>query len=540
MTDVILLFYTILLCFQRIVVKDYPCILNMVQQHDTHTRTQCQHASRNRERKIHMHRYSQNHLALFLSSSSLQWSGYIGTIILFNSYLWRCWTLYFNFNLTHVRLHSSTRSLDGSDGGTNLNFFIRNRWMTSSRFLMKVATTVFVLLMIPPFILSVTYTRLADEYGDGCDQSWGQTLLAVYVGVYVALFSWFSFSLRSVVDGFKIKTELKITGFIALMAVVPWLSFNQYASSVNTDTFPFSTMFLLIACVAAFTASTIYPLYASLFGAQSSQSNMLAPGLSSFSLLGPSSGRGSFQPLNDFSDDSNGVVGGGVDGNVNGASMVGSFNSQGHPERLFQILDEPSGLEAFTQFLTKEFSVENIVFYRAIEELRIDIRRQRLAGTYEPRAFLIRSRAIHEKYIQTSAAYQVNLPDPVVRSCEAHLKYEAHQHGIPMVLTVSKATGTKKTNFGHGGVGGSGAGGGAAGGSDVEDWSHPPPPQQPPMDHLDRSTPTLFDDAQRTIYILMEKDSMLRFVRSDLFKTWIETKRQEEHKKKVLAEMNLV
>ena len=43
----ILLLYTISLCFQRIVESDYPCLLNV-------------------------------------------WSGYAGTIVLFNSYLWRC------------------------------------------------------------------------------------------------------------------------------------------------------------------------------------------------------------------------------------------------------------------------------------------------------------------------------------------------------------------------------------------------------------------------------------------------------------------
>jgi hypothetical protein len=25
------------------------------------------------------------------------WSGYVGTLVLFNCYIWRCWTLYFRF-----------------------------------------------------------------------------------------------------------------------------------------------------------------------------------------------------------------------------------------------------------------------------------------------------------------------------------------------------------------------------------------------------------------------------------------------------------
>jgi hypothetical protein len=61
-TDIILFLYTLLLCCQRIINDDYPCLLNI-------------------------------------------WSGYVGTVILFNSYLWRCWTLFYNFNLVSPPLH---------------------------------------------------------------------------------------------------------------------------------------------------------------------------------------------------------------------------------------------------------------------------------------------------------------------------------------------------------------------------------------------------------------------------------------------------
>lgn len=47
LTDVVLLVYLVLLCLQRIVRDSYPCLLNL-------------------------------------------WNGYIGTIILLNTYLWRC------------------------------------------------------------------------------------------------------------------------------------------------------------------------------------------------------------------------------------------------------------------------------------------------------------------------------------------------------------------------------------------------------------------------------------------------------------------
>ena len=483
-TDTILLLYLMSLCFQRIFVKDYPCLLNI-------------------------------------------WSGYIGTVILFNSYLWRCWTLYFNFNLTHVRLQRSTRVLDG--GGDNMqNFFIRNRWMTGGAFLFKLSAIVFCLLMIPPFALSVTHTSIAQQSGDGCDLSWGPTVLAVYVALYVACFSWFSFSLRSVVDGFRIKTELKITGLFGLLAVVPWFVFNNYASDTNKNTFPFSTMFLLIAICAAFAASTIYPLYASFFGSQSTggggSSSMFAL-MSSFRIM--KSRPEQFHPLDEISsNDPNGSSG--------ALSPTGLKPGQ-QPERLYQILADPDGMEAFTQFLTKEFSVENIVFYNEIETLRSELCTSHTEGTYEPRAFLDRLKHIHEKYIQPSASYQVNLPDPVVKNCEAHLKHEAYLNGVQLNLAAKPTSGPKRANLPT--VAGIQSTQPSV--ASADDHSHPPPAQNPPLDHLDQSTPTLFDDAQRTIYVLMEKDSMLRFVRSDLYKKWFDTLQANEHKKKVLREMNL-
>ena len=55
----------------------------------------------------------------------------------------------------------------------------------------------------------------------------------IYVLGYVILFCWFAWSLRTVVDGFKIKAELKFTSCIGISAVLPWFIFNNIYKTVG-------------------------------------------------------------------------------------------------------------------------------------------------------------------------------------------------------------------------------------------------------------------------------------------------------------------
>lgn len=52
-----------------------------------------------------------------------------------------------------------------------------------------------------------------------------------------------------------------------MVAVFPWLYFNQESlgEDVNLEVFPFSTMALILAVGSAFSASTLWPLYRSIF-----------------------------------------------------------------------------------------------------------------------------------------------------------------------------------------------------------------------------------------------------------------------------------
>jgi hypothetical protein len=77
---------------------------------------------------------------------------------------------------------------------------------------------------------------------------------------------------------------------------------------VNNNTFPFSTLFLIIAVVAAFAASTMWPLYRSIF-----------------------------QP-----------------------PQLPNLEVPDNLNTLEGLLKGDLGIEAFKKFLTKEFSVENV------------------------------------------------------------------------------------------------------------------------------------------------------------------------------------
>ena len=71
-----------------------------------------------------------------------------------------------------------------------------------------------------------------------------KSVLAAYVTVYIAMFLWFAWKLKDVADGFRIKSELKFTGAVALVAAIPWFVFNIALRSFNNNVFPLSTLCL--------------------------------------------------------------------------------------------------------------------------------------------------------------------------------------------------------------------------------------------------------------------------------------------------------
>jgi hypothetical protein len=399
-----------LLCFQRIISDDYPCLLTL-------------------------------------------WSGYVGTLVLFNTYLWRCWTLYFKFHLTQQKLlHPGKQGLD------NLPFFIRNKHYISTLFLLKVTGTITIFLCLPAGILTAT-SDFTTKFGDNCDRKWGDFLLGVYVATYVAVFIWFGWSLRQVVDGFKIKAELKFTSLVGVAAVIPWFVFNNLLKEINTKTFPFSTLFLIIAAVAAYGASTLWPLYRSIFQ----------------------------------------------------TSVLEDLEVPANISTLRGLLSTPQGFESFKRFLTKEFSVENILFYQEVAEFR-KLKKDLAADPDADLKLLGKAQGVYAKYIIIDAPFQVNLPDVIVRRLEIGLKNEFAQAGKKKEQKEAAAITIT-----------------AEPGSDAE-----------AMMKEQAECPTIFDAAQTNIFNLMNTDSFPRYSRTEEYKLFVKELNAKSKTKEALKEMNII
>ena len=197
----------------------------------------------------------------------------------------------------------------------------------------------------------------------------------------MSVFCGFAWGLRGVTENFHIVSELRRTGTVGILSAIPWVIFTQVhylQDNVNNLVFPFSTLCLIVAIAAAFTISTLFPLYYSIFE--------------------------SHLATRDFSTTSTGDL----------SSLRG-------------IISSPAGFAAFREFLTKEFSVENILFYAEVEKHREKLREYDLEDEIDNNKELALhedAKAIWQQYIVQDSISQVNLPSNIVRNVETALNEE--------------------------------------------------------------------------------------------------------------------
>lgn len=437
--DIVLVVFVLVLCLQRIFVDDYPCLLNV-------------------------------------------WAAFIGTLVLCNTYLLRCWHLYFTYRVTQEKLkaskvirtessrdlfrsgptsdssesfakgdnHDSDSANDKSQGSlADPSSFSKYQKYTRVSSLVKILGVVTLFLLIPCVIITNVKEELKNSSGDNCDKRVADIVLGVYAGIYILCFAAFAFNLRQVVDAFMIKEELRFTALVGVLAVLPWFLFNNAFRDVNVNVFPFSTLVLVLAVTFAMGASTFYPLYRSVY---------------------------SPPPLDDL-------------------------NVPADMATLRGLISDPDGFESFKEFLSKEFSVENILFWKEVE----DFRQKKAQSSNNQLVLMQEAQNIYAKYIIPGSPLQVNLPGQIFKDLQTKLKVE---YG-GMAHRVSE---DKKLQFE----------------TIVIDPS------------AVEKTTTVFDLAQKNIFYLMETDSYKRYITTKDYADILQHYANRARKKEVLMEMNVL
>eukprot|EP00457_Paulinella_chromatophora_P005860 gb/GEZN01005878.1/.p1 GENE.gb/GEZN01005878.1/~~gb/GEZN01005878.1/.p1 ORF type:complete len:482 (-),score=58.94 gb/GEZN01005878.1/:222-1667(-) len=364
------------------------------------------------------------------------WTGFVGLVVLFNTYLWRCWVLYFTFELTQERLKGIKR---------RESLFMKNRHLIANPFAFKFLGTLTCILILPCGILTATNEKIPQLKGDSCDRFWGDIVIMIYMMGYTTLFLYFTLKLRQVVEGFKIKQELTLTACIAIVVFPPWLAFNTVLEDINNQYFPVSTLCLVLGVAAQFTVSTVLPVIQSL------------------------------KPMSmDLLD----------------------IDLQGNVSNLNGVLMSKAGVEALKIFLTREFSVENLLFYEEIEAYRkmkeADAAEMQLVGD---------AQRIYAKYIVPDAPFQVNLPQAIVKDLDGRLRN---------IFSQGPNVGSSLT----------------------------PDMYEPGYDMPE--VPTIFDRAQRNIFKLMQTDSFPRFQRSPEYKKLVVITNEQKKTAQILEDEGLV
>lgn len=218
------------------------------------------------------------------------WGAIVGTVVLLNTYLWRCWIVYFRYNLAlnrKLKLKSLNKakmqkrrslaisntaeekaSLTADDSAADseefTDWWIEHRKYVDSSFLIKVLGTLSCILMLPVGIFTTTDPDVInpDLQGDQCSSLRTYAWIGLCVLAYAFIFIGFATKLRHIDDNFGIITELKRTAIVCISCLIPWGLFNTVESltKFNEDTFPISSLSLFIALLCLFILSTVLPV----------------------------------------------------------------------------------------------------------------------------------------------------------------------------------------------------------------------------------------------------------------------------------------
>lgn len=221
--DIVLACFAILLCIQQIVGINYPCLLSL-------------------------------------------WSGFLGILLVCNIYIWRCWTLFFSYNLAKTRAQLMSPPIGNKTRTCYRRQFTHLHYI-STPFLVRFFGTLTLVLIFPcAFVTAKYYSEVSGtpfSRQSSCDKRQARDVFIGYGVVYVILFSICILLVHTTEENYKIKDELKWIFCVSLI-FIPW-SFFQFGwgwdkiVAFNNDTFPLSTATLLLGCFLVLYTSTILP-----------------------------------------------------------------------------------------------------------------------------------------------------------------------------------------------------------------------------------------------------------------------------------------
>jgi len=167
---------------------------------------------------------------------------------------------------------------------------------------------------------------------------------------------------------------------------------------------------------------------------------------------------------------------------------------------LQELLRHHMGVTAFKEFLSREFSVENLLFVEVVSDYQIRSAEMR----HHPSPVWRKTqtsiaKVIYEKYVKPNAPYQVNLPGRLLNR-------------IQMVLDTVKMADSI------------------------------PEPRRSLILHDAESVnlDTVFDEAQKDVFALMESDSFRRFLISDICREMLLSARKKAREHVILKDMKFV
>jgi hypothetical protein len=278
-------------------------------------------------------------------------AGHFFLLSIFHTYLTRVWLLVFDFTLQKLKVSG----LDLSDEKVRQsNFFLRfqSRYR-DFRLLFAVTFIATAILMIPAIIRSSAFPAVISQSNLSCKRDYADIIIVIYILCYVIAFVSLAFYLRTVQENFYIKAELRGVAVVGLISAIIWIALIY----LQKKDFSASTLVLVLIGLWAFSTSTFMPWYFTLERTKKQ------------------------------------------------AATIGADN---FPD-LKSVLAHPQALIKFTEFLQREFSIENLQFYTEVQAFK------KLDPTASNvKAIKSHSSMIIKIYVAPGCVSQVNLDYKVV------------------------------------------------------------------------------------------------------------------------------